>query len=162
MHKRIIGDVKMSMWEECKELQNDLVKMRRDLHQIPELGKILPRTQEYILNELEKLGIPYKCSKTDSSIIADIVGGTPGKTIALRADMDALPIKELNAVDYVSKNEGCMHACGHDTHMTMLLGAAKVLSQHKNELKGTVRLLFQTAEELSKGAQIMIASGTSA
>ena len=152
----------MSMWEECKELQNDLVKMRRDLHQIPELGKILPRTQEYILNELEKLGIPYKCSKTDSSIIADIVGGTPGKTIALRADMDALPIKELNAVDYVSKNEGCMHACGHDTHMTMLLGAAKVLSQHKNELKGTVRLLFQTAEELSKGAQIMIADGAMA
>lgn len=147
------------MWEECKELQNELIKIRRDLHQIPELGKDLPATQKYVLAELDNLNIPYKCSKIDSSIIADIVGGQPGKTVALRADMDALPIKEQNNVDYISKNDGCMHACGHDAHITMLLGAAKILNKHKDELKGTVRLLFQTAEELSKGSKIMIENG---
>lgn len=149
----------MKMWEECKELQNEIVRMRRELHQIPEVGKILPKTQKYVLDELDRLGISYKCSEVDSSIIAEIEGGQPGKTIALRADMDALHITEENDVDYISKHEGCMHACGHDTHTAMLLGAARVLNAHRAELKGKVRLLFQTAEELSKGAQIMVADG---
>lgn len=149
----------MSMWKECENLQNELVKMRRELHQIPEFGKILPETQKYVLNVLDNLGIPYKCSNVDSSIIAEIKGGQPGKTVALRADMDALKIQEENDVDYKSRHEGLMHACGHDTHITMLLGAAKILNEHKAELKGTVRLLFQTAEELAKGAEIMIADG---
>lgn len=149
----------MNMWKECEALQDDLVRMRRELHQIPEIGKMLPKTQQYVVKELEKLGIPYRCSRTDSSIIAEITGGKLGKTIALRADMDALTIQETNEVDYISTHEGCMHACGHDAHTAMLLGAAKVLCEHKEELCGNVRLLFQTAEELSKGAPIMIEDG---
>lgn len=149
----------MSMWRECEQLQDELVKMRRELHQIPEFGLNLPETQKYVITELEKLEIPYKCSETDSSIIAEIKGGKPGKTVALRTDMDALKITEANEVDYKSTHEGLMHACGHDAHITMLLGAAKVLAAHKEEIKGAVRLLFQTGEELSKGAQIMIADG---
>ena len=149
----------MSMWKECEGLQEELVKMRRELHQIPEFGLDLPETQKYVTDKLDELGIPYKCSGTDSSIIAEIKGGQPGKTVALRADMDALKITEANDVDYKSKHEGLMHACGHDNHITMLLGAAKVLNAHKAEIKGNVRLLFQTAEELSKGAEIMIKDG---
>ena len=129
------------------------------MHQIPEFGFDLPETQKYVTDKLDELGIPYKCSGTDSSIIAEIKGGQPGKTVALRADMDALKITEANDVDYKSKHEGLMHACGHDNHITMLLGAAKVLNAHKAEIKGNVRLLFQTAEELSKGAEIMIKDG---
>lgn len=149
----------MNMWKECEALQEELVRMRRELHRIPEIGKMLPKTQQYVIKELERLGIPYRCSEADSSIIADITGGKPGKTVALRADMDALTIQEANDVEYISVHEGCMHACGHDAHITMLLGAARILCRHKEELCGNVRLLFQTAEELSKGAQIMIEDG---
>ena len=146
-------------WKECEALQDELVAMRRELHQIPELGKDLPETRAYVLAKLDALGIPYELSDVDSSIIAYINKGKPGKVVALRADMDALPILEATGVDYASKHEGCMHACGHDTHTTMLLGAAKVLNAHKDELNGEVRLLFQTAEEQSKGAQIVVANG---
>ena len=147
------------MWNECKDLQDYIVKLRRDLHQIPELGLILPETTAYVTKVLDELEIPYVKSQKDSSIVATIQGGKPGKTIALRADMDALPIREDTGVCYTSKHEGCMHACGHDTHMAMLLGAAKVLKAHQAELQGTVRLLFQTAEELSRGAEIVVAEG---
>ena len=84
----------MSMWKECEGLQEELVKIRRELHQIPEFGFDLPETQKYVTDKLDELGIPYKCSGTDSSIIAEIKGGQPGKTVALRADMDALKITE--------------------------------------------------------------------
>lgn len=147
------------MWEKCKELQDELVKMRRELHQIPELGGDLPKTRAYVEAKLQEYGIPFEEAKTDSGIIATIQGGKPGKTIALRADMDALPILEANPVDYVSKHEGCMHACGHDTHMTMLLGAAKILNEHKESIPGTVRLLFQTDEEGSRGAERLVKEG---
>ena len=147
------------MWKECKNLQNYIVGLRRDLHQIPELGTELPETQAYVTAELDRIGIPYVCSKKDSSIIATIEGGKPGKTICLRADMDALPITEATGVPFTSRHEGRMHACGHDTHTAMLLGAGKVLWAHRQEIKGTVRLLFQTSEEQSRGAEIMIANG---
>ena len=147
------------MWNECKDLQDYIVKTRRELHQIPELGLILPETAAYVTKVLDELEIPYVKSQKDSSIVATIQGGKPGKTIALRADMDALPILEDTGVCYASKHEGYMHACGHDTHMAMLLGAAKVLKAHQAELQGTVRLLFQTAEELSRGAEIVVAEG---
>ena len=147
------------MWEKCKELQEELVRMRRELHQIPELGGELPKTRAYVEEKLKELGIPFVENKTDSGLIATIKGEKEGKTIVLRADMDALPIQEANEVDYISRHEGCMHACGHDTHMTMLLGAAKILSEHKNQIPGTVRLLFQTDEEGSRGAQRLCAEG---
>ena len=147
------------MWKECKDLQEYIVGLRRDLHQIPELGTDLPKTQAYVCAELERIGIPYVCSEKDSSIIATIEGGKSGKTICLRADMDALPITEETGVSYTSRHEGRMHACGHDSHTAMLLGAGKVLWAHRSEIPGTVRLLFQTSEEQSRGAEIMISNG---
>ena len=147
------------MWKECKELQEYIVGLRRDLHQIPEVGKELPETSAYVAAELDKIGIPYVRSEKDSGILAVIQGGKPGKTICLRADMDALPITEATGLPFASRHEGCMHACGHDTHTAMLLGAGKVLWAHKDELAGTVRLMFQTAEEQSRGAEVMIENG---
>lgn len=147
------------MWNECKALQNEIVSMRRELHRIPELGLNLPKTADYVAATLDKLDIPYVRSERDSSIIAELKGGKPGKTVALRADMDALPITEETGLPFASEHPGCMHACGHDTHMAMLLGAAKVLKAHENEICGNVRFLFQTAEEISKGAQVVVANG---
>lgn len=147
------------MWTDCKALQNDLVSMRRELHKIPELGLDLPKTRAYVIAKLDEYGIPYTLSEKDSSIIATLKGGKPGKTVALRADMDALPIQEETGVDYMSTHDGCMHACGHDAHTAMLLGTAKVLAAHKDELCGEVRFLFQTAEELAKGAPIIVENG---
>lgn len=147
------------MWNECKDLQEYIVGLRRDLHQIPELGLNLPETSDYVAAELDKLGIPYVRSRKDSGIIATIQGGKPGKTIALRADMDALPITEATGLPFASRHEGCMHACGHDTHTAMLLGAGKTLWTHRAEIAGTVRLLFQTSEEQSRGAEVMIENG---
>ena len=144
------------MIDKCRSLQDSLVAVRRALHRIPELGLDLPKTQEFILNKLNEYGIEYELNLGDSGIIAYINKGKPGKVIALRADMDALPVTEQTGVEYASTHEGCMHACGHDAHVTMLLGAAKVLNEHKDELNGEVRLLFQTGEETCKGAQMMI------
>lgn len=147
------------MWKDCNKIQEDLVAMRRDLHRIPELGINLPKTRDYVTAKLDELGISYKLSDKDSGVIATINAGKPGKVIALRADMDALPILEATGLPFSSEHEGCMHACGHDAHMTMLLGAAKVLNEHKDELNGEIRLLFQTGEEVSKGAPIIIENG---
>lgn len=147
------------MWEKCKEIQEELTGIRRELHQIPELGGELPKTKAYVKRKLEELGIPFTENESDGGLIGTIRGGRPGKTIALRADMDALPIREENEVPYASVHEGCMHACGHDAHMTMLLGAAKVLNENRESLGGTVRLLFQTDEEGSGGARRTIAEG---
>lgn len=147
------------MWEKCKGLQDELVTMRRELHRIPEIGGDLPKTKAYVMKKLSEMGIPFTENKSDSGLIAEIRGGKPGKTIALRADMDALPIKEANEVEYISGHDGCMHACGHDTHMTMLLGAAKILNENRENLPGNVRLLFQTDEEGSRGAERTIAEG---
>ncbi len=147
------------IWNDCKNMQDELVKIRRDLHKIPEAGLILPKTRAYVIAALEEMGIPYVLSQKDSGIIATIEGGQPGKTVALRADMDALPILEDTGVDYASEHEGFMHACGHDCHTAMLLGAAKALKAHQAELKGNVRLLFQTAEELAKGSSVLIEEG---
>ena len=147
------------MWQKCKDMQDELVKMRRELHQIPEVGDILPETRAYVEAKLNEYGIPFTENSHDSGLIATIEGGKPGKTIALRADMDALPIQEENDVEYKSKHDGSMHACGHDTHMTMLLGAAKVLNENKAALNGTVKLFFQTNEEGSRGAERMVNDG---
>ena len=102
------------MWEICKDLQDEIVTMRRDLHQIPEIGGDLPETKAYVIKKLTEMGIPFTENKSDSGLMAEIRGEKPGKTIALRADMDALPIQEANEVEYISRHEGIMHACGHD------------------------------------------------
>ena len=149
----------MMMWEMCRELQPELVRMRRELHQIPEVGDVLPKTRAYVEEKLREYGIAYTENASDSGLVALIEGGRPGGCVALRADMDALPITEENEVEYKSRHEGAMHACGHDSHMAMLLGAAKVLNEHRAELSGSVKLLFQTNEEGSRGAERMVKEG---
>ncbi len=139
-------------------LMNYITKIRRDLHSIPEIGLDLPQTQEYIIARLDELGIEYKKGKKDSSIVAIINGTKKGKTIALRADMDALAIREETNLAFASDN-GNMHACGHDGHMAILLASAKVLSENKDCISGSVKLLFQTGEEIAAGAKILIEEG---
>lgn len=141
------------------ELQNELVRIRRALHQIPETGLFLPKTQDFIVEELSKLDIPIVYSTKDSGLLAIIEGAHPGKTIALRADMDALPIQEETNLDYISEHEGMMHACGHDAHIAMLLGAAVLLKHHQEHLSGTIKLIFQTGEEIARGSEIAIQNG---
>ena len=139
-------------------LQGQLVKWRRDLHQIPEIAHELPQTSKYVQAQLDDMGIPYRTLVSGSGILATIEGGKPGKTIALRADMDALPVVEETPEEFKSTN-GNMHACGHDSHTAMLLGAAKILSEGKDNISGTVKLIFQPGEENPGGAKPMIAEG---
>ncbi len=141
-----------------KAIQQDMVKWRRDLHQIPELGNLLPKTVAYVSAVLDSLGISYRTLVDGNAIVATIEGQTPGKCFALRADMDALPIKEQTGLPFSATGEN-MHACGHDAHTAMLLGAAKYLVNHRADFKGTVKLLFQPGEEYPGGAKPMIDDG---
>lgn len=141
---------------QASALQDQLVAHRRWLHQHPGVGFELSETREYVRQQLKNLGLsPVDCGKMGLSV--EIKGNNPGKTILLRADMDALPIHEEADVDYASVN-GNMHACGHDMHTSMLLGAAQLLTNHRDQLFGTVRLMFQPAEEIFEGAKDMIAN----
>ena len=141
------------------ETRDVLVKDRRHLHANPELSFHELETSKYIAGRLRQMGIPFQENVGGYGIVAH-VGKEGGKVVALRGDMDALPITEENDVEYASKNEGVMHACGHDVHTTCLLGAAQILKALESQLKGMVRLLFQPAEErLPGGASLMIADG---
>ena len=151
--------------EECRALQEYIVEIRRRLHQIPETGIHNPLTQSLICAELDKMGIPYWTNTVelaglrDTGIVALIQGQHQDKVIALRADADALPITEETGLSYPSRHPGRMHACGHDNHCAMLLAAAKVLMEHKAELKGSVKLFFQSGEEIITGARLLIQGG---
>ena len=145
--------------EAIKKYSNELTDIRRKLHSEPELSWQEEKTTEFICQYLEQLGIAHR--RTDpTGVIATIEGKRSGKTVALRGDMDALSVEELNKeLSYVSKEEGKMHACGHDAHTAMLLIAAKVLQEMKDELPGNVRLIFQPAEEVAEGAKAMVKQG---
>lgn len=145
--------------QESKKIEEKLIKMRRELHKCPEIGGNLPKTKEYVCNVLNELGIPYKLNSNDDGIVAEIKGKTKGKTIAFRADMDALHITEKTNVPFKSEIEGQMHGCGHDAHTAMLLAAAEIINKNKDKLKGNVKLLFQSGEETGTGAKVMIAQG---
>ena len=144
--------------DKAKSIEEYIIKFRRDLHENPELSGQEFKTQEKIMKELDKLGIPYK-QAGNTSLIATLKGGKSGKTIALRGDIDALPIKEEADVEFKSKNTGVMHACGHDAHASMLLGAAKILSEMKDDISGEVRFFFQEGEETFSGAKKIIEAG---
>lgn len=146
-----------SIFEAANELKEELVEIRRTIHQCPEVGPILPKTKEFVMNKLKELG--YEPEEIcESGIVATIEGGKPGKTFLLRADMDALAIKEEAPVSFASKNNS-MHACGHDMHTTMLLGAAKLLKEHQDEIAGKIKLVFQPDEEGFTGAKTMLNAG---
>ena len=139
--------------QEALQMQTELISHHRRFHAAPETGFDLKHTRDYVRQQLIQMGYsPRDCGCC--GIIADI--GQGGKTILLRADMDALPIREETGLSYASQN-GNMHACGHDLHTAMLLGAAKILKTHEMDLNGRVRLLFQPAEEVFEGAKDMIA-----
>lgn len=139
----------------AKAIEDYLINIRRDLHRHPELSGLEHRTQEKISKELEKLGIPYE-KVANSSIIATLKGKKSGKTIALRGDIDALPINEETDVEYKSQTQGVMHACGHDAHATMLLGAAKILSEMKDEIAGEVRFSFKKMKKHYRGQKELL------
>ncbi|MDR9770559.1 M20 family metallopeptidase [Acetomicrobium sp.] len=141
-----------------KNVKDYVIDLRREFHMYPERSGEEFRTSQRVKEELDKLGIPYTTAG-GTGVIGIIKGEKPGKTVALRADMDALEVYEKNDIPYKSKTDGLMHACGHDGHTAMLLGAAKVLSMIKNELKGCVKLFFQPAEETAQGALKMIDDG---
>jgi hippurate hydrolase len=147
------GDLLVS----ANNLSEDLIALRRRLHQIPEFALDLPQTQKTLLAELESLG-EITLGKSLSSIVLVIRGGTPGPTVLLRADMDALRVSEETNLDFASNN-GFMHACGHDLHMSAGVGAARLLFEMKDQLKGDVAIWFQPGEEGHHGADVMIAEG---
>ncbi len=147
-----------SIYNEVKKIKGYIVNARRVLHQCPEIDLNLPITSDYIQNELTALGIQTTRLSSCSGIVGLIEGKKDGKVIALRADMDGLPIREETGLPFASKN-GNMHACGHDAHMAMLLGAAKILTDFRESFNGCVKLLFQPGEERSGGALPMIREG---
>lgn len=144
--------------DKVKSIEEYIINLRRELHENPELSSQEFNTQKRIMKELDELNIPYK-KVGYTSLIATLKGSTPGKTIALRADIDALPIKEETDNEFKSKVPDVMHACGHDAHTSMLLGAAKILSEMKDEIKGEIRFFFQEAEETFSGAKLIIEAG---
>lgn len=144
---------------ECKKRESKLITLRRELHQVPEIGGALPQTRKIVCEYLERIGIPYTLNPDDDGLIAEIQGGKAGKIIAFRADMDALHIKEQTDLPFSSRIEGQMHGCGHDAHTAMLLIAAEILYEQRESLCGSVRLLFQSGEETGTGAKQMLARG---
>ncbi|MBC6314672.1 amidohydrolase [Listeria grandensis] len=148
---------KIKLEVKCNEER--MIAFRRDLHRYPELSWQEIRTTNRVVMELERLGISYRRMEP-TGIVAELVGAKPGKMVALRADMDALPVVELSdTLSYKSQNDGKMHACGHDAHTAMLLCAAEALVAVQDELAGTVRFIFQPAEEITEGAEAMIQQG---
>ena len=148
----------MSYLDKAKALEEYMVSLRRHFHQHPEKSMEERETTAFIMAQLNEIGIPHR-KLSPSGVVAEIAGGRPGKTVALRADMDALTIQEETGLPFASEAEGLMHACGHDLHMAGLLGAAKLLWQERQSLGGNVRLVFQPGEEVGKGAKAVIEQG---
>lgn len=142
-----------------QNMVEELRQMRRDLHKIPELGLKEYKTSAYIREKLEGFGITELETWLETGVVAVIRGKGKGQTVAFRADMDALPVTEQTGCDFTSEHVGCMHACGHDGHVTVLLGFAKYLQEHKDELENDVVLIFQPAEEGPGGAQLLVDAG---
>ena len=144
---------------EVAAIADDIIAIRRDIHKYPELGFDVHRTSELVAEHLKDLGFDVVTGIGKTGVVGDLKGNKGGPTIGLRADMDALPIQETGDIPYCSVNDGIMHACGHDGHTAMLLGAATVLEQFQEQLKGNIRFIFQPAEEGGGGARYMIEDG---
>lgn len=159
------ADLTVSLLDDARALSGDVVDLRHRLHQDPEIGLDLPRTQEKVLAALDGLGYEISTGKDTTSVTAVLRGaGYSGDeaqrpTVLLRGDMDALPVQEQTGLDYSSRIDGAMHACGHDLHTSMLVGAAHLLADRRNQLAGDVVLMFQPGEEGFDGASVMIREG---
>ena len=144
---------------EIHAIKDIIVSTRRDIHQHPELAFDEHRTSKLVAERLESFGIEIQTGVGKTGVVGTLKGKNDGKTIAFRADMDALPLQETSDISYKSKNAGIMHACGHDGHTAMLLGTAEVLSKQADKLNGTLKFFFQPAEEGQGGARFMIDDG---
>ncbi len=149
----------MDLIKEINELYPQIVEWRRDFHRHPELGHHEERTSAIVAAHLRALGLEVQEHVGDYGVIGLLRGGKPGKNLALRADMDALPLHEQTGLPYSSETDGVMHACGHDGNTAMLMGAAAILARHREQIKGTVKFIFQPAEEGGRGAAMMIENG---
>lgn len=149
----------MDVQEVAKKYGEYQVKMRRYFHENPELSEKEFNTSKVVKEELDKIGVPWVPCGLKTGVLATIEGKKPGKTILLRGDMDALSVTEDTGLPFTSKNPGVMHACGHDCHISMMLTAAHILNDMKDELCGTVKMAFQPAEEVATGAPSMVEQG---
>jgi hippurate hydrolase len=147
-----------ALLEHAQELLPDVVALRRAIHRHPELGLTLPRTQAAVADALGGLPVDVRRGRGLDSVVADLRGGD-GPVVLLRADMDALPMTEDTGLEFASEDGGAMHACGHDAHTAMLVGAARLLAARRDDLGGTVRFMFQPGEEGQHGARVMIEEG---
>ncbi|MFC4001459.1 M20 family metallopeptidase [Prauserella oleivorans] len=155
-----LPDVRLAgLAAEARALQADTVALRRELHRHPEIGLNLPRTQQAILDAIAVLPLEVTTGRTTTSVTAVLRGRRPGPAVLLRGDMDALPMPEDTGEEFASTVPGVMHGCGHDTHVAMLVSAARLLSAHANELAGSVVFMFQPGEEGYHGARHMIHDG---
>ncbi|MSS78674.1 amidohydrolase [Anaerococcus sp. WCA-380-WT-2B] len=143
----------------AKENEDLCIEMRRELHKIPELELELPKTVKYVKSKLDEFGIKYTEMINGNALVANIYGDSEGKCLAIRADMDALPIQEETGLPFASTHKGKMHACGHDSHTAIALTAAKILNENRDKLKGVVKFIFQPGEEVPGGAKPMIEEG---
>lgn len=141
------------------EYKDRIIRMRRDLHRIPEPENLQKKTSAYVADFLAKEGLEVQTGIAESGVVGLMRSSKPGKTVMLRADIDALPIEEQTGLPFASTHKGAMHACGHDAHMSMVLNAAGILNQFKDNLKGTIKFVFQPAEETASGAKPMIEAG---
>jgi carboxypeptidase Ss1 len=151
----------LNFLNEATAIEEEIIKTRREIHERPELAYKEEKTAKLVADRLDSLGIKVTRNVGGTGVLGVLNGSKRGKVVALRADMDALPLEEMADVDFKSKTKGVMHACGHDTHVAMLLGAAKLLATHKDEFHGIVKFLFQPAEEHGGrgGAEPMIEAG---
>src|SRR5271168_2017463 len=148
----------MTLFDEASAISGDIAELRHAIHREPEIGLQLPKTQAKILAALDGLPLEISLGKELSSVTAVLRGGRPGPVV-LRADNDALPVTETTGLPFASEIDGAMHACGHDLHTAMLVGAARVLSARQRDLAGSVIFMFQPGEEGLGGAKLMIDEG---
>jgi hippurate hydrolase len=154
-----MATIQTSLLDEAHGLLDDTLELRRRIHRHPEIGLTLPRTQQVILDALAPLGLAIRTGTRTTSVVATLEGARPGPTMLLRADMDALPLQEDTGLPFASEVAGAMHACGHDTHVAMLLSAARMLAARRASLAGRVVFMFQPGEEGYHGARVMIEEG---
>jgi hippurate hydrolase len=145
--------------DDARNVLDDTIQLRRRIHRHPEIGLTLPRTQAAVLEALDGLGLDLRTGTKTTSVVGRLTGNRPGPTLLLRADMDALPMREDTGLPFASEVDGAMHACGHDAHVAMLVGAARLLARRRDTLAGSVLFMFQPGEEGYHGARVMLDEG---